>query len=432
MKTLFKNARIINFVDGKLNIIKNGYLAVDGDVISYVGTELPEGDFNRVKDMEGKILMPGIYNCHTHSPMVLLRGVGSDLPLDKWLFGEVIPIEDKLTAEEIRAASDLAMMEMISGGTVSFSDMYFEPGQTAESAAKAGLRANICRPVQSFDPNEKPEDSFRLKEAGELYDKYNGFAEGRIMIDFCIHAEYTCTEIIARAASELCHEKGANMHIHLSETAKEQKECIDKYGVTPAKWFENLGLFENKVFAAHCVVLTDDDALILKNHGASIVHNPSSNMKLGSGFAPVQKYIDMGINVALGTDGAASNNNLSMPEEMHLASIIHNGYNNDATIMNSETILKMATVNGAKLQNREKCGNLLPGYKADIVAFSLDAPHMQPCLDEAALIVYSAGTSDVCMNMVDGKIIYENGVYFTVDTEKTYYNFKKAVEKLYN
>ena len=190
MKTLYKNASILNFIEGKLNVIKNGYLAVNDDIIEYVGKEKPECDFDCVKDMTGTIIMPGIYNCHTHSPMTLLRGVGSDLPLDKWLFEKVFPVEDKLTAEDIEAGSYLAMMEMVSSGTVSFSDMYFEPERTCEAVGRAGLRANISRPVQCFDPNENPADSYRIKQSIELFDNYNKAFDGRILVDFCIHAEY--------------------------------------------------------------------------------------------------------------------------------------------------------------------------------------------------------------------------------------------------
>lgn len=431
MKTLFENAKIINFINGNINVIRDGCLVVEGEFITYIGEKKPKGEFDSVKNMKGALLMPGLYNCHTHSPMTLLRGVGSDLPLDKWLFDKIFPIEEKLCAEDIKAASDLAIMEMAQSGTISFSDMYFEPAETAKAAVSAGIKANICRPIQSFDADEKPENSYRIKEAEELYNNFNGCADGRILIDFCIHAEYTCNERMTKYCGEMCREKNANMHIHLSETEKEQRECIEKYGVTPTEWFERLGVFENRTSAAHCVALTSGDADILKRHNVSIIHNPTSNMKLGSGFAPVEKFMNMGINVALGTDGAASNNNLNMLEEMHLASVIHKGFNKNAEIMKADRIIKMATLNGAHAQGREKCGNLLAGYKADIIALSLDGPHMRPCFDEVALIVYCASASDVCITMCDGKIIYENGEFLTIDKEKTYYNMEKAVKRLY-
>ena len=430
MKILFKNADIL-LKDEKFDVLENAFLAVDGDKISYIGSEKPADNFDEIKDMSGKMLIPGLINCHNHCPMVLLRGVGSDLPLQQWLFDTVFPIEDKLTAEEIKAGSELALLEMISGGTVSFSDMYFEPEMTIEAVARSGMKANITRPVQSFDPNETPDQSYRMKEAIELYDKYNDSFDGRVLIDFCIHAEYTCTETIARAFIEKVNERKGNLHIHLSETKNEHDECVAKYGKTPAEWFDSLGGFDSSAFAAHCVWLTDSDMELFRRKNVNVVHNPTSNMKLASGFAPIQRMLDMGINVALGTDGASSNNNLDMLEEMHIASIIHNGYNLDATVMNADTVLRMATVNGAKVQRRENCGELKVGNKADIVAISLDAPHMVPTLDKKALLTYSAQSSDVVMTMADGKILYENGEYKTLDREKIYFDVKKAVEKLY-
>jgi len=431
MKTLLKNCDVL-LQDGESFFVqKNSYLGTDEDKIDYIGTEVPASEYEYEKDMTGKLLMPGLINCHNHCPMVLLRGVGSDLPLDKWLFGTVFPIEDKLTAESISAGSYLAIMEMLKGGTVSFSDMYFEPQTTIEAVAKSGMRANITRPVQSFDPNEMPADSYRIKESLELFDKYNNYADGRILVDFCIHAEYTCTERIAKAYIDMCNERNGLMHIHLSETQKEHKECIEKYGKTPAQWFDDMGAFDSRSFLAHCVAVEDGDLEIFREKNINVVHNPTSNMKLGSGFAPIPTMLDMGINVALGTDGAASNNNLDMFEEMHLASVIHNGYLQNATVMNADTVIKMATVNGAKLQGRENCGEIKVGNKADIIAINLDAPHLYPALDEKALITYSAQSSDVCMTMVDGKILYENGEYKTVDAERVYFDVNKALKALY-
>lgn len=431
MKTLLKNADVLLYDGKKYEVKEKFFIGIDGDKIDYIGGEKPTSEYDYTKDMQGKLLMPGLINCHSHSPMVLLRGIGSDLPLDKWLFDTVFPIEDRLTAEDIDAGSKLALLEMIAGGTVSFSDMYFEPQTTVKAVAESGMKANISRPVQSFDVNETPEQSYRIKESLALFDEFNNAADGRILIDFCIHAEYTCTEAITAAYSALCNERGGLMHIHLSETDKEHRECIEKYGKTPTEWLNDLGVFDSRAFAAHCVAVTDNDIEILKSKNVSVVHNPTSNMKLGSGFAPITKMLSRGLNVALGTDGAASNNNLDMFEEMHLASVIHNGCLKDATVMSADEVIKMATLNGAKLQGRTDCGELAVGKKADIIAISLDKPHLFPALDKKALITYSAQSSDVYMTMVDGKIIYENGEYKTLDKEKIYFDVKKSVERLY-
>lgn len=431
MKILFENADILLRSGEKFTVAENSFLAVDDDTISYIGSQRPYGDFDETKNMSGKLLMPGLINCHNHSPMVLLRGVGSDLPLQQWLFDTVFPIEDRLTAEEIKSGSELALLEMIAGGTVSFSDMYFEPQTTIQAVADAGMKANITRPVQSFDPNEAPEQSYRIKESLELYDKYNNSFDGRVLIDFCIHAEYTCTETVAKAYIDEINARNGNLHIHLSETKKEHDECIEKYGKTPAEWFDGLGGFDSSAFAAHCVWLSDSDMELFRRKGVSVVHNPTSNMKLASGFAPIPKMLDMGINVALGTDGASSNNNLDMFEEIHLASVIHNGRTLDATVMNADAVLKTATLNGAKVQRRKNCGELRVGNKADIIAISLDAPHLVPALDKKALLTYTAQSSDVAMTMVDGRILYENGEYKTLDKERIYFDVKKSIRKLY-
>lgn len=427
MKTLFSDCYVLQ--NGN-EVLKNAYLGVDGDKICYIGTQKPAEKYDCVKNMKNKLLIPGLYNCHTHTPMVLLRGVGSDLPLDEWLFKKIFPIEDRLTPEDISAGSMLAVMEMIACGTVSFSDMYFEPQKTVEAAVSAGMKANICRPVQAFD-DTPPEKSERIRQSIELYDSYNGFDNGRILVDFCVHAEYTCNESTVRYYSGLCAERHGNMHIHLSETEKEHLACIEKYGKTPAQWFEALGAFDSRAFAAHCVAVTDGDIEIMKRRGVSVVHNPTSNMKLGSGFAPLEKLFAADVNVALGTDGAASNNNLNLLEEMHLAGVIHNGFMRNATVMPPERVINMATKNGAYLQGRQNCGELKTGFKADIAAISLEAAHMYPCLDAAALLVYSAQGADVCLTMCDGRILYENGEYKTLDSEKVLFSAKKAVERLY-
>lgn len=435
MRRLFVNAGILAWEKNRFHYIENGCLGVDGDTICYIGTKRPDGEFDDVRDFSGKILMPGLINCHCHAAMTLLRGVGSDLPLQEWLFDNMFPIEDRLTAEDIAAGNELAMLELLASGVTSFSDMYMEAHTAISSNEKVGMKMNVCRVVQSFDPEERPEDCARIRESLELFDKYHGAQNGRIHIDFAVHAEYTSTTPIVSGYAERCKsyvDKGAVMQIHMSETQKEHDECIARHGLTPAAWFEKTGLFDIPTAAAHCVAVTDEDLQTMLRKGVSVIHNPTSNMKLGSGFAPIAKMMDMGINVALGTDGAASNNNLNMFEEMHLAAIIHNGYTHDPVIMKPEQILKMATVNGAKLQNRSDTGCLEVGKKADIIAIDLNnKPHLYPCFDPMALIVYSAQASDVCMTMVDGKILYEDGKYLTLNPEKVIRNAKEAVKRLY-
>ncbi len=277
--------------------------------------------------------------------------------------------------------------------------------------------------MQTDGPDERYESNVKARESLQFFRDYQGAGDGKILVDFAIHAEYTCSPDVARGYAADCKSLGARMQLHLSETAREHRECIERYGKTPARWFCDLGVFDVPASAAHCVAVTDEDLQIFLEKGVSPIHNPSSNMKLGSGFAPVPKMLDMGLNVALGTDGAASNNNLNMFEEMHLAAVLHNGYTHDPVLMKPAQVLAMATQNGAKLQE--------VGKKADLFALDLDRPHLLPNLDPRALVVSAAQGSDVVMTMVDGKILYENGEYLTLDREKILYEAAQAVKRLY-
>ena len=431
MSILFENCDLLLRGEDGVYSTLHGFLGMRGDTIDYIGTEKPTGEYEEHKSMEHKLLMPGLINCHNHSPMVLLRGVGSGLPLREWLFDKVFPIEDRLVPEDIAAGSRLAILEMLASGTTSFSDMYFFPEETVWAVEEAGIKANLNRCVQCFDENQTVEQNTQIPESLALFEKYHGAADGRIHIDFSIHAEYTCKSHIVKAYSDLCREKGGRMHIHLAETAREQRECIERYGKTPTEWFESLGTFDSPTAAAHCVAVTERDMDILKAHGVSVIHNPTSNLKLGSGFAPIRQMMDKGINVTLGTDGTASNNNLNMFEEMHLAEIMHDGYHNDPTLISTQEVLDMATGNGAKLQGRDDTGVLAVGKKADIIAIDLSKPHLYPNFDTPALLTCSAQAGDVCMTMVDGNILYENGEFKTLDENKVRADMERAVERLY-
>lgn len=431
MKQLLKHCGILAAQEQGFRFLEDAFLGIDGDTIDYIGTERPQGAYDQEKDLSGRLLLPGLINCHGHSPMVLLRGVGSDLPLQEWLFEKMMPIEDRLTAEDIQAGNNLALLEMIATGTTSYSDMYFEPHTAAENAIACGIKANLSRPVQCFNKEETYEENFRVKESLQLFRDYHGAAEGRVRIDFAIHAEYTCFEHIVRPYSAACKELGGRMQVHISETKKEHDECVEKYGKTPARWFYDLGTFDSPTAAAHCVFVTEEDMALLLEKGVSVIHNPTSNMKLGSGFAPIQRMLDLGLNVTLGTDGAASNNNLNLMEELHLAAVLHNGYHRDPTILKPAQLLTMATRNGAKLQGREDTGALEVGKKADIIALDMTKPHLYPNLDPMALAVYSAQGADVVMTMVDGRILYENGEFLTLDADRILHEAKAAVKRLY-
>ncbi len=430
MSILFKHVDILSTNDGQFEYLKCAYLGVDGKVIDYIGTEAPAKEYSQVKEMSGKMLIPGLINCHGHSAMTLLRGVGSDLSLQQWL--EVMwPIEDRMRNEDFKSGMNMAILEMLAGGTTSFCDMYMKPDYTQACIEESGIKANLTRVMMGGSTDTDYLSYPNRLEALQFVRAYDGAFDGRLHADWSIHAEYTIDPQIARRWAEETTALGGRFHVHISETQREHEECIARYGMTPTAWMEETGFFKIPTYAAHCVWCTEEDLQILSSHQVSVVHNPSSNMKLGSGFAPIPRMLELGINVALGTDGAASNNNLNMFEEMHLAAIIHNGYVNDPVAMKAESVVKMATIHGANVQQRSDTGSLEVGKRADIVAIDLDKPHLMPNLNPLALLVYSAQASDVVMTMVDGKILYEGGEYLTVDKERIMREFALSLRYLY-
>ena len=430
MSILFKDAKIIATENGSFKVLKDAYLGVDGAFINYIGTEKPKRAYDEEVDMHDKLLMPGLVNCHAHSAMNLLKGVGSDLPLQEWLSDAVWPLEAKMREKDFKVGMEMVILEMLAGGTTSFSDMYFMPMLTQVCIGESGIKADLTRVVMGGDENTDYLSFPNRVESIEFHKQYDGAYDDRLHVDWCIHGEYTIADHIAENWANEIQKLGGRFHTHLSETRREHEGCIAKRGITPTKWYSNLGFFNLPSYAAHCVWCTDEDLQILKEKGVTIVHNPTSNMKLGSGFAPIQKALDMGINVALGTDGSSSNNNVNMFEEMHLAAVLHNGYNCDPTIMKPESVIKMATIAGAKAQGRFDTGSLEVGKKADIIAINLDAPHMVPDYDSLALVTYSAQASDVCMTMVDGRVLYKDGEYVTMDRDRIFREYMKSHEYL--
>ncbi len=428
MKLLLSHASILT---EDWSVISDGFLGIDGDTICYVGTERPQEAFEREKDMRGKLLIPGLYNLHSHTPMSLLRGLGSDLPLDRWLNEAMFPVEARLIPEDVAVGTRLSLMEMLASGVVSFTDMYDRTWATMQEVLDSGMKANLCRPVMAMNPAETYEDNFRVEEAFRFVKDVRALNNSRIRADFGIHAEYTSNDaVIGRFAGDM-KDLGGRVHLHLSETRKEHEECKQRHGKTPARWFYDLGVMDLPVIAAHCVWVEDSDLTLLKEKDVSCVHNPTSNMKLGSGYMPVKKLMDAGIRVCIGTDGSASNNNQNLLEEMHLAAVLHNGYTNDPTIMKPFEVLTMATKNGAEAQGRTDCGRLSVGCKADLAAIDMDRPHLIPAHDIPALLTYAVQASDVVMTMVDGAILYENGLFLTIDYERAKFDLQAAIKRLF-
>lgn len=415
MKTILQRVRIpaaFGFGTDSVDV------AVDGAYITAIGANLPVEAGDKTVDGRGDLLLPGLVNTHCHAAMTLFRGYGEDLPLSRWLNERIFPAEDRLTSESVYWGSMLAIAEMIRGGTTSFSDMYFFCPETARAALESGIKANISRSLVSFAEGMKLSEDPRFAEAVALADEYHGAGDGRIRVDFSIHAEYTNKADYCAAVGEYAASRGMGMQLHLSETESEHAECIARHGKTPAAFFRDLGVFNVPTTAAHCVYVTDDDIAILREYGVTAAHNPTSNLKLGSGVMPLRRLLDGGVNVALGTDGAASNNCLDMFRELRLCAILHKGANRKADITTAAEMLSLATVNGARAQGRSDTGVIAVGARADLILVDLAAPHNIPVYDLDATIAYSAESSDVRMTMIDGRILYADGAYTSIDIER--------------
>ena len=360
--------------------------------------------------------MPGLINAHAHTAMCVMRGYADDYPLQSWLFDKVFPVEARLDERAIVAGAVLGMAEMVRGGTVSFSDMYFCQPAVAKAVAKAGMKANLCNAVIALGDDYDFEADRAVKETRELLREYG--ASGPIRADVSIHAEYTSSPAIWRRVHEWAAEHGVITHIHLSETRSEHEEAKARHGVTAAAAFARHGIFDTPVLAAHGVWLEEGDMALLAEKGVSLAHCPVSNMKLGSGMADVHAMLDAGMNVCLGTDGVCSNNSLDLFEEVKLAALIAKGKRLDPTALPAYEALKMATVNGARAQGRGgETGRIAPGYDAGIIMINTDAPHMNPVYDPISAVVYSTRGSDVELTMVRGKTLYRAGEWLTIDVE---------------
>ena len=425
MRILFSD---ITTLDERGASREHQYVLIDGTKIASIGDTMPAGTFDRVIPGKDKILMPGFYNTHAHAAMTLFRGYGEDMPLQKWLFDCIFPAEDLLTERSVYDGSLLACAEMLRAGTVSFSDMYFFCDQTARAAADSGIKANISRCCQSFDPNVAKETDARFLEAVKLHRDWHNACDERIKIDMALHAEYTIQPQVCEYVADYAKENGLCLQVHMSETEREHLECMERRnGRTPAKFLCDLGVFDARTVAAHCVWVTDEDIAIMKEKNVTPAHNPVSNLKLGSGIMPMKKMHEAGLNITIGTDGAASNNRLDVMREMNLAALLQKGTDRVCDAMKASDFIPMVTVNGAYAQNRPDCGCLREGYKADLIMIDMDEINNIPSYDPCSAVLYSADSRNVKMTMVDGKILYENGAFTTIDIEAVKYRLRDTV-----
>ncbi len=418
MTTLFTNVTAL-LMDEGFTTLRNGFVAVNGTNISYVGTERPAGDFDRTIDCNRKVMMPGFVNCHTHVPMTLMRGYGGGHDLQSWLNDFIFPAEAKWDDRSMAAATGLGLAEMIACGVTCIADMYMRTGVIARQVLDAGISANLSVGAVYFGSPEEfsPDKCGDCENHIRLYEDWHNAGNGQILADASIHAEYTSCPPVWEWVADYALEHGLGMHVHVSETKKEHEACVAKYGLTPIQLLNQYGVWDTRAIAAHCVYTTPEDWAVMADKGISCVHNPYSNLKLGSGVAPVPAMLKAGVNVALGTDGVSSHNSIDLFDDMKLAAILHNGVNCDPMAMTARQALEMATVSGARALGRNT-GRIEAGRVADLILVDFDAPNLIPCHDEAENLVFSARGSNVVMNMARGKVIYQNGEFKTLDLDR--------------
>ena len=419
MSILFTNVTGLT-MDPAGPVLNGAFVAVEGNKITSVGVQRPRGEFERVIDCTGKVMLPGFVNAHTHVPMTLMRGYGGGCDLHTWLNDYIFPAESKLNERCVAAGAALGLAEMIASGTTCIADMYMYTETIAKTVLETGISANLaCGAVYFGEPADfSPQTCNDCENHIRLYENWHGAGEGQILVDASIHAEYTSCPPVWEWVADFAQKHGLRMHVHVSETRSEHVNCIDKYGMTPAQTLDKYGVWQNGGIAAHCVHLSGGDAELFAKRGVTGVHNPVSNLKLMSGVAPLFFLRDCGMRMALGTDGVASNNSHNLFEEMKVAALTQNShFGEDNGPLQAADILAMATVNGAQALGRDT-GVIAPGKIADLILVDFTHPNLFPCHDIAENLVYSAAPSNVVMNMARGKIIYENGQFLTLDLEK--------------
>ena len=424
-KILIKNVEIVT--DGPDYPKK--YIGITDRKITYIGKDKPEGyDGARIIDATGKLAAAGMVNAHTHIAMCLLRSYGDDMALMDWLQNKVWPAEAGLKDGDCYWGTQLGILEMLKGGTTSFADMYFFEDETAKAVEESGIRACLARGLTG-DKYDKEDQ--RLAENVRLYKDWNGKADGRLTVMLGPHAPYTCTEEYLKLLVEAAGELGSEMHMHLSETQQEVKDCVAQHGKTPIAYADSLGILDRGCLIAHAVWATDEEIDLMAKKHARVAHNPQSNLKLASGIAPVEQMRKAGVKLAIGTDGASSNNALDMFREMYLVTALQKIYEEDASACPASEVLKMACVNGARAIGLPDCDDISAGKLADITVINLRRPNMRPLNNLTANLVYAGSKENVRLTMVNGRILYENGEFFIgEDPDEIYLAAEEFVRSL--
>ena len=423
---LIKNAFILspNFEDKKQSLL------IKDDLIAEISDEIDETNVDKIIDAEGKILLPGLVNTHTHLSMTLFRGLADDLSLDSWLNDHIWPMEANLNGDYCYIGALLGAVELIKSGTTTFSDMYFYMEDVARAVEDAGIRAVLSYGMIDFGDAERRENE--IKENLTLFENCNGMADGRIKVFFGPHSPYTASEELLVKVRELADEYGMGIHIHVSETQKEINDVSEEKGLRPFEYLDKIGLLGPDVVAAHSVWLSDEEIEIIKKNDVKVSHNPCSNMKLASGIAPVSKLIEKGVCVSIGTDGASSNNNLDLIEELKTASLLQKVSTLDPKVLTSDEAIAMGTINGARtLGLEDEIGSIEVGKKADIILIDTNCANMVP--DSSSLssnVIYSANGSNVDTTICNGKILMENKKLTVLNEQEIYDKARQAIKEL--
>lgn len=420
-------------------LIKNAFifdecksLLIKDDKIAEISDNINEEGVDKVIDGTGKILLPGLINTHTHLSMGLFRGLADDLSLDSWLNDYIWPMEANLNEEYCYIGALLGAVELIKSGTTTFSDMYFYMEDVARAVDEAGLRAVLSYGMIDFGDSEKREEEFRQNIS--LFKNCNGMAEGRIKVFFGPHSPYTASKELLERVRKEADKYNTGIHIHVSETEKEVQDVLEERGKRPFEYLDEIGLLGPDVVAAHAVWLSDEEIDIIKKRGVKLSHNPCSNMKLASGISPVAKLLENDICVSLGTDGASSNNNLDLIEEMKTASLLQKVDTLYPKALPASETFEMATINGARaLGLEDEIGSIEVGKKADLILIDTDSANMTPqSTTSLSNVVYAANGSNVHTTICNGKILMENRRLTTLDEDEVYKKARKAIEELKN
>lgn len=421
MKMKFDNMRCL---DMHTMEIFRADVCTDGSVISYVGTDAPHDSYDRIINGNKLLLIPGFNNAHTHSPMTFLRSHAEGLPLDRWLNEAIFPNEAKLTPDDIYTLTKLAAAEYLSGGITSCFDMYFGTDSIAAAFTDTGFRCVFCGALNNFSES--------IEKIEEDYLKFNK-PHSLISYKLGFHAEYTTSIEIMTSLSQLAHKYNAPVWCHNSETRSETDGCIKRYGMTPTALMDSIGMFDFGGGGYHCVYLTPEDMEIFRRHNMTVVTNPASNSKLASGIADLTELAAHGIPLAIGTDGAASNNSLDMFKEMYLASVLQKLKRSDASTMPSKAVLSAAISGGARAMGLDRCGYIEKGMLADLTVIDLSRPSMQPENDIVNDLVFSGSRDIVKMTLVNGQIRYEDGeFYIGEDMNILYEKCRKICKRIFS